>query len=432
MRKIFLFLILILMSFSVYAMQSAIYMDNQLRVDLIRYSPSLVQPGESFNIWFSLTNTGTEELKDFDIVFVDAFPFSIYSGNSTAHFDSLKVGQTKEISYNILVNQNALEQNQSFTLQYYSKKLIQTIGQTFKINIQRVRLFSEIRFSTEPEEINPGNIGKIKFLIKNPLKSIIKDIMIKLNLTDSSIPFAPVGSTSEKKLPLIAIGDTGEIEFEIAALPNAEAGLYKVPIILEYYDELGRLTTKSDLIGLKIGSIPDLSIILDNQEVYKKGDNGKIVIKFVNKGLSNVKLLNAKLGESKYYTILSNDEFYVGNIDSDDYETADFEISIKGSNWGKIILPLTVNYLDSNNKKYNIQKDVELQIYSSWTAKKLGLIKSSNIGNIFIVLILALIFYLGYRRFKRVNKGSLWDYIKYALFLIKRFLRKLKRIIFRR
>ena len=215
-------------------------------------------------------------------------------------------------------------------------------------------------------------------------------------------------------------------------MPDAEAGLYKVPITLEYYDELGRATTKTDLIGLKIGSIPDLSITLDSQEVYKKGDNGKIVIKFVNKGLSNVKLLNAKLGESKYYTILSNDEFYVGNIDSDDYETADFEISIKGSNWGKIILPLTVNYLDSNNKEYNIQKDIEFQIYSSGTAKRLGLIKSSNIGNIFIILVLALIFYLGYRRFKRVNKGSLWDYIKYILFLIKRFLRKLKRIIFRR
>ncbi len=428
MRNIFLILIFILMSFNVYAMQSAIYIDNQLRVDLIRYDPSLVQPGEDFNIWFSLTNTGTEELKDFDIIFVDSFPFSIHSGNSSVHFDSLKVGQSKEISYNVLVNQNALETNQSFTLQYYSKKLMQTIGQTFKINIQRVRLFSEIKFNAEPEEINPGNIGKIKFLIKNPLKSIIKDITIKLNLTDLSIPFAPVGSTSEKKLSLIAIGETGEIEFEIAALPNAEAGLYKVPITLEYYDELGRATTKSDLIGLKIGSKPDLLISLDSREVYKKGDNGKLIIKFVNKGLTNIKFLNAKLGKSRYYTILSSNEAYIGNIDSDDYETADFEVSIRGSDWGKVILPLTINYLDANNNEYNLDKNLELQIYTSWTARKFGLVKPNNLLTISVILIILLTLYLGYRRFRKINKGTFFDYMKYLLLLTKRFFRRLRRI----
>ena len=56
--------------------------------------------------------------------------------------------------------------------------------------------------------------------------------------------------------------------------------------------------------------------------------------------------------ESEKYEIVSPAEVYVGNIDSDDYETADFKISLNKVKEKEVILPLSLEYKDANNNEY--------------------------------------------------------------------------------
>ena len=68
--------------------------------------------------------------------------------------------------------------------------------------------------------------------------------------------------------------------------------------------------------------------------------------------LIDIKFLNVKLDKAEGYKVLSPYEVYIGNIDSDDYETADFKINVDKASKEKVILPLTIEYNDANNQEY--------------------------------------------------------------------------------
>ena len=125
-------------------------------------------------------------------------------------------------------------------------------------------------------------------------------------------------------------------------------------------------------------------------------------MKFVNKGSSNIKYLNAALKKTNDFEILSTEKVYVGNIDSDDYETGDFELYIKSIK-KNIELPLQYTFLDANNREYIQDVKLILRLYSSSEVKKFGFVKSNNSGGLLIILIIVgtgIYFYLK----KRKNK----------------------------
>ena len=62
-------------------------------------------------------------------------------------------------------------------------------------------------------------------------------------------------------------------------LPKADAGAYKVPIEITFIDGVGTEYTKSSIIGLVVGTEPDLSLVVSDSDIYSKGQIGNIVLK---------------------------------------------------------------------------------------------------------------------------------------------------------
>ena len=135
------------------------------------------------------------------------------------------------------------------------------------------------------------------------------------------------------------------MNFDLIALPDAEGGIYKIPIEITYTDEAGTSYTKDDYISLKLSSTPDLLIHVDSSEINADMKSGTVVLKIINRGLTNIKLLTAELDEGEGYEIMSQPEVYVGNIDSDDYETVDGSFPTTFTFWGGSAYDL---YVDSH------------------------------------------------------------------------------------
>ena len=72
----------------------------------------------------------------------------------------------------------------------------------------------------------------------------------------------------------------------------------------------------------------------------------------INKGLANVKFLEIDVGSSTFYNIISQDNVYIGDVDANDFQTADFNIFINKIALRNVNLPVTVLYKDTNNKQY--------------------------------------------------------------------------------
>jgi len=251
--------------------------------------------------------------------------------------------------------------------------------------------------STNPREIIPGETSIIKIALENEGNRDIEDVSVILNLAD--VPFAPYDSGSEYSIDKIREGKIKYAEFEIVALNNAKSGIYKIPLTITYNIGGEMQASKDSLISLTINSEPIIGVNIEDG-LFLKGQENKLTIRIVNKGLSDVKFLEVELSESTYFNTLSQKNVYLGDIDSDDFDTAEFKIFFKKNIPNSINLPVKILYRDSLNNKYEKDFNIPLKVYTKKQAIELGLLKKDNTVTYIVIVVGLIIVWLIYRKIK--------------------------------
>jgi hypothetical protein len=418
MKKIILFglMIVILLSSVVYGVRVLsgltaypIRSHYIMKITMINQIPDPAEPGKYVDIRFKFENNGSKVAEDLVAEILPQYPFSLDPGtNAVKSLGSINPRQKGDngviVKFRLRVDKDALEGQSEIKLRYKTSENIWITLPEFKVNIQpydAILLLDKVKSS--PEAITPGEKASIDITFKNIAEILLKKIRVKMKL--GATPLAPIGSTNEKAIEKIDKKEEAKIRFDLIAEPDAKSGVYKVPVEFLYYDNLGNSYNRNSTIGLIIGSEPDLSVNIDSTTVYQKGKAGSVTIKIVNKDVNEIKFLNMKLAESEAYTIISSNMEYVGNIDSDDYETAEFKIFVKKTEEKKVILPITLEYRDANNMEFVNKVNLELPLYSTSEAKQLGLVKGNGkIGFIVIILVVGVGLFIYHRWKKRKKK----------------------------
>ncbi len=366
-----------------------------LNISLLNQDPDPVEPGNYVDLRFKIENNGDEGVEDIILELIPEYPFSLEPGISTQKdIGSMRAHQVGVegiiVKYRVRVDEKAIEGNNPIKLKYLLKKYATDPGTwielpEFFIDIRSADAILEVA-SVDFDKIVPGTASIVNINFKNLADSLLKSIRVKLDFT--GLPFAPIGSSNEKTILQLNAHEEKILDFTIMAEPDAESKVYKVPLNLVYQDNTGTKYNRTYTIGLIIGDEPDLSVILDQSEILKTGQAGKISIKFVNKGVTDIKFLNVKLKASKDYEIISYDEMYVGNVDSDDYETADFNIYVNRFRKSPVDLLVSLDYKDANNNDYHKDLTLKLVLYSSSEIKKFGLKKGNGFGGLFIFILI--------------------------------------------
>lgn len=246
-------------------------------------------------------------------------------------------------------------------------------------------------FSSNPSVILPGKQVTLSITLENVGDVDVDDVVVKLDL--ANVPFAPVNSASEKVIDEINEDDTTSVDFQLVALPDAASQIYKIPVKVSYSG-----LNQDSLISLSVSGQARLDVVLESSEVVKVGDRGNVIIKFVNNGLTDLKFLTVKLNSNNGYELLTSDTIYIGEVDMDDFETAEFEIITRQADPE---LFFTVEYKDAGNKDYSQSKLIKLNVYSLEEAKQLGLIATNITGMLIAVVVAVLVAFFVYRRYKR-------------------------------
>jgi len=254
-----------------------------------------------------------------------------------------------------------------------------------------------------PSKIIPGQTATISIEVRNEESKTIKNVDVKLDLSDPNLPVAPITSSSEKTIDKMNEDDENNLNFNVITLSTAESKIYKIPLIITYQDKDNVKFQKNDFISLIIEAKPSLDISSNNNYVLK-GQEQSVIIKVVNNGLAPVKFLSIQLLPSSYYTLLSSSTNYLGNIDSDDSDTADYKIRVNNDAPKNLQLLFTISYRDTSNKLFTDTKYISVNAYTNAEAKQLGLIKTSNLGLIIGVIIALIVIFIIYRMIKRRRK----------------------------
>ncbi len=252
------------------------------------------------------------------------------------------------------------------------------------------------------DDLSPGEQGFIKINLKNNADYTITDVRARLTLPTQ---VQLLNDVNEIRIAEIKSMDIKEIEYKIISLPTASEGIYGASILVNYVSHYGVNAVNfgdenqdNYSFGIMIKSDPSIFMQLESSEIYRGNIIGDISLKFVNNGTSDIKFLTVTLAESPDYEIISDNKNYIGDLDSDDFQSAKFNIKLNTKK-SSIDLPVTISFRDSMNNPYTKQMHALLRIR---TASELG---KSNGNYAWLILILIIIsaaagYYL-YKRGKR-------------------------------
>ena len=266
-----------------------------------------------------------------------------------------------------------------------------------------------------PREIAPGETAEIEVTLENNLNEDAEDISVSLVFRElvkdsfgnvvsvNEVPFAPYGSSNEETIGELKDDKSKRVNFKIIALTDTKSGIYKLPLQIIYYDEDGDKHEKDSLISITVNSEPIIGVSAEDG-LLLKGQENEVRVKVINKGLSDVKFLEVEIGSSTYYTILSQKEVYIGDIDSDDFDSADFSLYFKDNALSILNIPVSVSYKDALNNEYIEDFNLPVKVYTRKKAIELGLLEQSRTPIYAGVAGGLVILYIVYRKIKKRRK----------------------------
>ncbi|MEM5828759.1 MAG: COG1361 S-layer family protein [Candidatus Aenigmatarchaeota archaeon] len=403
MKRFEVIIILAICFISFLSSVSLAFITSNLQIQLLRYEPFPAEPGGYVRIWINIENTGLAVAKNVEIQVMPEYPFFLdEKENATRYFGEILAKDNVITDYLIRIAPDAVEGKNNLTLRFRERGNEVWNERKIEIYIK----FSHPTISIEnirvtPNFIEPGKTATLSLMLKNMGESDLRNIIIKLDLTNQ--PIVMNNDVNEKIIKYMKGNESKEISFNILSYPNATCGFYKMPIFIKYSDYLGNEYSKEYFITFIIGEKPKLELNLEKSEILKSGDYGNIEVKVINRGSCEVKLVKIILEESDNFNILSSSKnFYVGSISPDDYEIFDFKIFVKGNE--KIVeIPLTLEYEDDNKNQYNEKRNLMLRLYSNEEISKLYS-RRNNMNIIIFAIVLVIVIYFLYKRRKKNRK----------------------------
>jgi len=397
LRKIgFLLLVLILLAICA----SAAKQGPWVTADILKYEPSPVEPGGIMEVYVSVTNEGTTS-EDFAVEFIPDFPFSLGPGEDEVKtLSALPQGENALVKFWVSVDPEAPSEDRDIKFNYRYSSSPSWIQLQSPISIRTTGAILTIEeYSTKPLISKPGDLIDVKLKIRNSGSLDVKNIDVVLKLDESM--FAAIGSGTSKRINFIGAGQTADVEFSLMADTSAEIKVYSIPVTLEFKDSRGTEYSDETRFSLVMGAEPELMAVVDSTTISSKGQPGSVSLKVINKGIMDLKYLNLRLISTDQYKVLSaSNEAYIGNLDSDDFETAEFIIKPESKD---VQLRAVLEFKDAYNKEYSRQFYLPLRVFSP---RELGQGGTNWLGYLAVLVVLGVIGYWYYRRRKKNKKAK--------------------------
>jgi len=251
--------------------------------------------------------------------------------------------------------------------------------------------------SVDSPELYPGQSGEIRIEVENTLDKKIEDVSLSLNF--QGIPISSPGG-SEDVIDELSRDEDDAFIFKVRVSSTATPQDYNIPYTLLYR---GQEKPRAGFISLRVLGNIDLSATA-SPETPVLGHRDELTLKIINKGFADARYVTVKLFPIGY-NLYSDDTVYIGDISSDDFETAVFNVKYNSE---EPAIEALIEYLDFNNQKQSMIFRQNLKIYTEKEAVKEGIIGKNNAFAYvlsFIILIVLFIAWRSVRKRIRMNKS---------------------------
>ncbi|HDP73911.1 MAG TPA: hypothetical protein ENN46_03070 [Candidatus Woesearchaeota archaeon] len=365
------------------------------RLTQLYYEPAPAEPGKEVTVWFKIDNTATTEVNNLMVEFVDEFPFSLVEEDKRSfEIERLPTRKYVLVSYRVLVDRMAAEGINYMKLRV-TYGMLPPSTERFEIMVKPQKpTISVDSILASPEIVSPGMEFGLKIDVSNSEEFALKNLRTTLDFT--GMPFSPIRSSNYKSFPLIASGEKKSIGFQLIASPDAEPGVYSIPLVIEYQDNLNNNYVENHVVGFVVQDIFERNILAIPDEFrLSEGVPGKVSLQFVNRGLSRIKSMEVRILPSDGYSISGKDIEYLGIIEYDDYDLAEFTIVPERT--GEISVRFEYEYFDYFNNKITETRDVIVNVSEHVESR-------SIMPLVIVLLVVGVVAWVLYRRWKKKNE----------------------------
>ncbi|RME53566.1 hypothetical protein D6783_01730 [Candidatus Woesearchaeota archaeon] len=344
---------------------------SALSSQLLRYEPNPAEPGDVIDAYVLITNNGSEPARGVEVELVNAYPFSADSPSEQAkRINEIPGQQSALVIFKIRIDKDADEGTNHITIRYKPAGAGFWREDELPLDIAtNDAAISITKMTSTPQEILPGRPATITLTVKNLADSRLRDIAVSLSTertvgsTTTTLPITPLTTSLEQRIPELLADEEKTLTFGIVTNPDADSDVYSIPVTITFSDERDNDYTYTDEIGIIINAPPALDVYIESADVYTDKKTGDVTLKFVNRGLSEIKLLNVELKPHESYERLGGSStIYIGNVDSDDFDTQSITIKAKKDN---LVIPVKVTYLDAFNNQYEEERELAVTLISS-------------------------------------------------------------------
>lgn len=356
-----------------------------LDIEKVNMEPVPLQTSEYADIWLEVTNEGDTEAEDVSLEFIGDYPFSVDPGDRKSwDVGRLIPGEEYLMHLQTRVDENAVQGSNNLEFRTNSSTGV-SVTHSVPVEVRSDNDLLSISNVDFPETVASGSSNQMTFSVENLADGQIKNVEVKLDL--SKVPVA-TSSTTSRAITKIESDSTTEASFNLNVDESAENGVHKIPVSLTYENEAGTEFTRETTVGAVIGGQPDLQAGLNGVETkLTPGSTETVTIRLVNQGRGSADFVELNMKESENFDVLSPNSVYLGSMDADDYQTADFQIHVD-SEAENISAPVKVSYSDAKGEE-SLNQEVEIPVYTQSQLQNYGLANSGS--SLPLILVLALV-----------------------------------------
>lgn len=378
-----------------------------IRVTMVNQDPDPVEPGRFVDVRFKIENLGTVATPNISLEILSEYPFTLYSPSypvqNLGSLSGLQKGRDSVIvKYRLAVDDKALEGKNEIRVRYTLQDGTSVYPEAFNISIKSSdTLIAVDGVQLEPSEVSAGNKARLGLTLRSLTQATSENIRITLGLSGS--PLSPYGESNEKIINFLKGFEASTVVFNLIASSDAKSGVYQLPLMLTWNDAYGNKFQKNLTVSAIIRNNPSYLLSVEESEPLIRGQQGKIIISLSNTGTAELRYASVELLSGDDYELLSYAKPYVGNLKSDDYETAEFKIYVNKNAGDELYLNSRISFKDEFEKPVSNDMKLKVKTYNRIQAEALGITKKEK-SSLYLLIpaaTIALILFILLRRRKK-------------------------------
>lgn len=368
---------------------------NEITVQKMTAEPSPLKIGQYAEIRFKVTNNMDEDFDNVTVRFEEEYPFTVDPDNEKRWgIASFEQGDSYEFRLQVRVDPNAVQRDEELKIRVDTGDSTTNARLPVELKADDDGLvISDVEF---PSDVGAGTARQMNITLENTANAYFRNIELGLN-PGQQTPVV-VSGTSTERVSSMAPDQTRTLSYTLNVDEAAENGVYSIPISLNYENEAGASISRSASTGIVIGGRPNIDVGLNNDGAVNAGSTGEVNFRFVNRGEGTAKFVQVEVMDGEGYTIRSGSSVYLGDMSSDDYQTASTEI-YANSTADSVTVPVQVTYQE-NGQEQTFTEDVNVNVLTAEERSLYNTSSGSPVLPIVVVLLIAVagIYYWRKRR----------------------------------